>query len=66
MYIGCHPSHEIPIMGFLLILHLIRYGSPWENHRPHWIPSAMVNIEKATWKMTIEIVDLPIEHGDFP
>jgi len=26
----------------------------------------MVNIQKATWNMAIEIVSFPIKNGDFP
>jgi len=26
----------------------------------------LVNIEKANWKMAIEIVSFPIKNGDFP
>ena len=29
-----------------------------------WYP--LVNIQKATWKMAIEIGDLPTRSGDFP
>ena len=28
-------------------------------------PTGLVNVYSLLWKMTIEIVDFPIEHGDF-
>jgi hypothetical protein len=32
----------------------------------HQMVPGLVNIQKANWKMTIEIVDLSIKNGDFP
>jgi hypothetical protein len=36
----------------------------WKYLWKRWYPP--VNIEKANLKMAIEIVSLPIKHGDFP
>ena len=40
----------------------------WENSPvdPWYIYYPLVNIQKATWNMAIDIVDVPIKHGDFP
>ena len=41
--------------------------SPWKKNdqRCQKVPG-LVNIQKATWTMAIEIVDLPMKNGDFP
>ena len=33
---------------------------------PTWLVGTSPNEQFATWKMAIEIVDLPMKHGDFP
>ena len=40
-----------------------RLGSPWRASVDHGDLHPLVNIQKANWKMVIEIVDLPIKNG---
>ena len=39
-------------------------GISWNIHQQYWYP--LVNVYSLLLKMAIEIVDLPIKHGDCP